>query len=77
MILVCKFDFPFIQNIKISLINLPYEGYSRLEVAHRCVSYMGITGSEWCSAPTHILDQVTLHIKRGKRNTLIRITKKT
>lgn len=34
MILVYKFDFVFIQNIKISLINLPCEGYYRLEARY-------------------------------------------
>lgn len=31
MILVYKFDFVFIQNIKISLIDLPREGYYKPE----------------------------------------------
>lgn len=31
MILVYKFDFVFIQNIKISLVDLPCEGYCKPE----------------------------------------------
>lgn len=70
MILVYKSDFVFIQNIKISLTDLPCEGYQKPEgilSAYKCVSYVQGVGNEWCSAPAHKLGQVTLHIKKGVR----------
>jgi len=68
MILVYKFDFVFIQNIKISLIDLPRERYYKPEgrdFLHTSV-YLNTwgTGNQWCSASTHKLGQGTSHIKK-------------
>lgn len=55
MILVYKFDFVFIQNIKISLIDLPCEGYYKPEgrfCTQVCIFHVG-AGNQWGSAPTH------------------------
>lgn len=51
MILVYKFDFVFIQNIKISLTDLPCEGYYKPEgilSAYECASFVQGAGSQWC-----------------------------
>lgn len=46
MILVYKFDFAFVQNIKISLIDLPCEGHDKPEGIHSAydvyVSYVRV-----------------------------------
>lgn len=45
MILVYKFDFDFVQNIKISLIDLPCEGHDKpkgIHSAYECVSYVRV-----------------------------------
>lgn len=43
MILVYKFDFVFIQNIKISLIDLPCEGYYKPEGRYSLHTSMYLT----------------------------------
>lgn len=43
MILVYKFDFVFIQNIKISLIDLPCEGYYKPEGRYFLHSNVSLT----------------------------------
>lgn len=68
MILVYKFDFVFIQNIKISLTDLPHEGYYKPEgrdFLHTSVYLTHGAGNQWCSASTHKLGQGTSHIKKG------------
>lgn len=58
MILVYKFDFAFIQNIKISLINLPCEGDTGQKKDTLCTQStppMCRTGDKRCRAPAHKL----------------------
>lgn len=47
MILVYKFDFVFIQNIKISLINLPREGYYKPEGRLFCTQVCILHTGDW------------------------------
>lgn len=68
MILVYKFDFVFVQNIKISLIDLPCEGHDKPEGIHsayECVSCVQGAGNQQCSAPTRKLGQGHHILKRG------------
>lgn len=50
MILVYKFDFVFVQNIKIPLVDLPCEGHYKPEGIHsayECVSCVQDAGNQW------------------------------
>lgn len=47
MILVYKFDFVFIQNIKISLINLPCEGGVQAGRKMRSAHKVHLLGRHW------------------------------
>lgn len=68
MILVYKFDFVFIQNIKISLLIFHVKGITSLKGDTFCIQVCILRVGCWkpmCSASTHKLGQVTPHIKRG------------
>lgn len=68
MILVYKFDFVFVQNIKISLVDLPCEGHDKPEGIHsayECVPYVQGASNQWRSAPTRKLGQGHHILKRG------------
>lgn len=67
MILVYKFDFVFVQNIKVPLVDLPCEGHYKPEGIHSAYECVLCAGC-WqpvVSAPTRKLGQGHHILKRG------------